>query len=60
MKIDIDKEINIDANSAKVKADKDYVLVVKATDCDVDMNMGRVIIKGKRISITERKINRRK
>ena len=38
-----------------VKADRCFELLVKATDCEVDMTLGRVIIRCRRISVKETK-----
>ena len=56
MKINIGKEDKIEAKgSVKVIADKGFDLIVKATDCDVDMDLGKVIIRCKTFTIKERK-----
>lgn len=44
--------------SMKIKASKGCTLVVKATDCEVDMNLGRVIIRCRNLSVNERKDRR--
>jgi len=44
--------------SLTVKAVRGCTLVVRATDCDVDMNLDRVIITCKRFSVKERNLKK--
>lgn len=60
MKIRIDKENKIEAKSpVSVRADRGFELVVRATDCEVDMDLGRVIIRCKTFGIKEKKAKKR-
>ena len=61
MKIVVDKEQKIEANgSVNMRAGKGFELVFKATDCDVDMNLGRIVVRCKHFSVKERKVKKQK
>lgn len=53
MKITSKKETIEVGKSASIKSSRGFDLVVRATDCEVDMNLGRVIIHCKRCSVRE-------
>ena len=60
MKIVVDKEKIEAKGSVSMRADKGFELVFKATDCEVDMNIGRIIVRCKRFSVKERKSAKRR
>lgn len=59
MKIVVDKEKIEAKGSVSMRADKGYELVFKAGECEVDMNIGRIIVRCKRFSVKERKSAKR-
>ena len=61
MKINVGKQEQIEAkDSVSLRADKGFELVFKATDCYVDMDLGRVIVRCKRFSVREKKAKKQK
>lgn len=58
MKFKKDDDVLKNRKFLKVKAERGCTLVVKATDCDVDMNLARVIITCKGFSVKERKLKK--
>lgn len=60
MKIVVDKEKIEAKGSVSMRADKGLELVFKATDCEVDMDLGRIIVRCKRFSVKERKVKKQK
>jgi len=54
MKLKTPNQQTIDAGkSISVSSGSGFELVCRATDCDVDMNLGRVTIRAKRIKVRE-------
>jgi hypothetical protein len=57
MKISFDGN-KVSSERIRVNTTAKKVLVFRATDCEVDMNLGRVIVTCKRFSVHERNLRK--
>ena len=56
MKIYLNNDESIEGgDSIKLKSEKNYVIELRATDADVDINLGRVVIRCQKASVRETK-----
>ena len=54
MKIDLNKDESIEAGGfIKLKAKKDHLITIRVTDADVDINLGRVVIRCQKAFVRE-------